>query len=146
MESDLNKLTNEEFWKTITYFKPKEFSHPDKVSRQLIKNLDEYRKLVGKPIIIHSDYRPGDTGQHGKGLAIDFHVKGMNLMDQFLFAERTNLFTGIGVYPDWNNQGLHCDIRTEAKSRWGCWKVNGKQEYFALDYEFFKKYYQKYGK
>ena len=130
-----------EFWGTIKYFKPKEFSYPDNVSRELIRALDRYRVLVGKPIIIHSDYRPKDDGsQHALGLAVDFHVKGMSVIDQYLLAEKSNLFTGIGVYPDWNNPGLHCDIRVvkgnDFPARWGRW---GEKDYVALNEDFFRK-------
>lgn len=128
-------MTDSEFWKTIKFFKPSEFKYPDKVSKELITKLDTYRAMVGKPIIIHSDYRPGDKKQHGKGLAIDFHVKGMKVLDQFFYAERSGLFVGIGIYPYWNNPGLHVDIREEGTARWGC---DQKGDYVALTSDFVK--------
>ena len=126
-------MTDSEFWKNIKFFKPSEFKYPDKVSRELITKLDTYRAMVGKPIIIHSDYRPGDKKQHGKGLAIDFHVKGMKVLDQYFYAERSGLFVGIGLYPYWNSPGLHVDIREEGTARWGCDQKGG---YVALTSDF----------
>ena len=127
-------------WCDIKHFKPSEFDHPNKMNPYLIRRLDQFREMIGKPIIIHSDYRPGDSGQHGLGNAVDIHVKGMNVVDQYLLAEKTGLFNGIGVYPNWNNPGLHLDVRKGSPARWGCWQV---PIYVPLDYSFFKKLYMK---
>lgn len=123
-------------WEKIRYFKPSEFNYPYKMSEELIIALDALREYVDKPIIIHSDYRPGDSGQHGKGLAVDIHIKNMHVIDQFLCAERMGLFKGIGVYPRWNNPGLHLDVREGKSARWGCWQ---SPIYVPLDMPFFKK-------
>lgn len=122
-------------WK-LKYFKPSEFQYPEKMDDELLIYLDMLREEVDKPIIIHSDYRPGDKGQHGLGLAVDIHIKDMNVIDQFLCAERTGLFKGIGVYPRWNNPGLHLDIRKGKNARWGCWTTN---YYVPFDMPFIKR-------
>ena len=83
---------NLDFWKNIKYFKQSEFKYPDKISQELVIYLDEFREAIGKPVIIHSDYRPNDKGQHGLGLAVDIHVPNVNVIDQFLVAEKMGLF------------------------------------------------------
>ena len=129
-------------WCDIQHFKPSEFKEPNKMDFYLIHRLDEFRELCGKPVIIHSDYREGDIGTHGKGEAVDIHVKDMNLLDAYLLAEKTNLFKGIGVYPNWNNPGLHLDFRIGENARWGCWTKTGDKQniYVPLDSQFWKRY------
>ena len=135
-------------WESLKYFKPSEFRYPDEMIKRFyfLQRLDEFREFVGKPIIIHSDYRPNDRGQHGLGRAVDIHIVGMNIIDQFLCAEKSGLFSGIGVYPCWNNPGLHLDVRNlgenEYPARWGCWTPTGdskKNIYVPLDSAFFKR-------
>ena len=127
-------------WSKIKYFKPSEFNKPERMNFSLIMFLEVFRELCGKPVIIHSSFREGDSGQHGLGNAVDIHVKEMNVVDQYLLAEKTGLFNGIGVYPNWNNPGLHLDVRKGSPARWGCWQV---PIYVPLDYSFFKKLYMK---
>ena len=139
--------SNDLLWRTIKHFKPEEFNYPDEFINNggfvLLQKLDEFREFVGKPIIIHSDFRPGDKGQHGKARAVDIHIKGMHVIDQFLCAEKSGLFTGIGIYPNWNNPGLHLDIRIlkegEAYHSWGCWQT---PIYVPLDMPFFKRIFE----
>lgn len=123
-------------WTKIKHFKKSEFNFPEELSEKLIENLDKFRDFVDKPIIVHSDYRPNDRGQHGLGLAVDIHIKNMHVIDQFLCAEKSGLFVGIGVYPNWNSPGLHLDIRQGKPARWGCWTTN---HYVPLDMPFIKK-------
>ena len=61
------------------------------------------------------------------------------LQDLYLMAERFN-FTGIGVYPDWEvngvvKGGLHLDIRSGPPARWTGSRNprSGSNEYGALD-------------
>lgn len=109
-------------WKAIKWFKPSEFNYPDKLEPELLDALDIFRTMVNRRIFNHSDYRPGDSGQHGLGKAVDIHIEGLHVIDQYFLAEKSGLFTGIGVYPYWNNPGIHLDIRTlsagQAGSRW----------------------------
>lgn len=67
---------------------------------------------------INSDYRAGDSGQHGKGNAVDIvfyltHPGDVDVWEQFDFAESSRLFMRIGVYPYWNSPGLHLDMKSE---------------------------------
>ena len=109
-------------WKKIRYFTPdEEWGNAGKVNPYLIIALDELRHKVGSPIIVHCAYSTSGhskNSMHYEGKAVDFHIKGMSLVDQYLAAEKIGLFNGIGVYPFWNNPGLHIDIRTKP-ARWG---------------------------
>jgi len=85
---------------------------------------------------INSDYRKADSGQHGKGNAIDFvlykNIPGdTHYMIQYLIASRFD-FGGIGYYPFWNTPGCHADGRENRNPRAGWWRgKNGK--YHALE-------------
>lgn len=121
----------EEQWEQLKYFSPEEnWGSPCKMSFELLKKLDALREFVSRRIIIHCGYsRGGHTkdSQHYLGKAVDFHIENTSLINQYLVAERF-MFTGIGVYPDWNNPGLHCDVRYKSKEqpqdRWA--KLNKK--------------------
>jgi hypothetical protein len=39
-------------------------------------------------------------------------------LDQLMLSERSNLWGGIGIYPFWNNPGLHRDMRSGFPLRW----------------------------
>lgn len=125
-------------WCDVSYFRPSEFKFPNEINRFLVFRLDEFRKLIKKPIIIHSDLRPGDKGTHGSGDAVDVHVEGIGLLDAYLLAEKSGLFNGIGVYPNWHNPGLHLDMRYGAPARWGCWSNKEPNIYVPLDSAFIK--------
>lgn len=122
-------------WCDIKYFKPSEFKEPNKMNKFFVFRLDKLRDFIGKPIVIHSDYREGDIGYHGKGEAVDFHVKELNIVDAYLLIEKSGLFNGIGIYPNWNNPGFHVDMRSEP-ARWGSWSKRQPNVYEALDADF----------
>lgn len=125
----------------LRYFDESEFTDMSKLDIGLLRSIDDYRHLCGKPFIVHSDYREGDgSSQHHLGKAIDGHVKGLNLVDQYFLAERSGLFKGIGLYPCWNSPGLHLDVRDGLPARWICYSdVNG-QHYVPLTYKNLKRY------
>lgn len=130
-------------WTKIRFFKPSEFNCADKMNPDLITALDKLRELADRPIIIHSSYREGDPRQHGMGNAVDIHIVGLHVMDQFFLAEKTGLFNGIGVYSHWNNPGLHLDVRPlregQPKARWACNRTNN---YIGLNWFFLKKLFE----
>lgn len=73
---------------------------------------------------VHSGYRCAEhnrtvkgspTSRHLTGQAIDFHIIGVSLDDMHEVVSLIPEFRGIGKYPDWNNPGLHCDVRSERK-------------------------------
>jgi hypothetical protein len=118
----------EDTYKQLKYFKITEkWGDPLQMNSDLLFLLDSYREYINKPVIIHCGYSPGvghvPNSQHYLGNAVDFHVVGASLLEQYLAAERFD-FTGIGVYPYWVTPGLHVDVR-EVKSfsfgaRWYC--------------------------
>ena len=123
-------------WESLKYFKRSEFKHPDKMNRFLIYRLEEFRRRIGHAIVIHSDYREGDKGYHGKGDAVDVHIKDIPLSYAYILAERSGLFNGIGIYPAWNHPGLHLDIRSGDGARWGSWNQSN-HIYVPLNEDFF---------
>jgi uncharacterized protein YcbK (DUF882 family) len=130
-------------WTKIKNFKKSEFGeHADKMSPQLISALEFLRDIVNRPIKINSAYRINDPGStHGAGLAADIVISGLSLMDQFLIAEKTGLFTGIGLYPFWNQPGLHVDVRKLKRNELGKrWIRDKKEEYVALNSENLRKF------
>jgi uncharacterized protein YcbK (DUF882 family) len=129
-------------WSKVKWFKPSEFGeHADKIDPLLVYSLDALRDFVKRPIRINSAYRPGDDGQHGLGKAADIVIAGLGCMDAFFVAERTRLFTGIGVYPFWHLPGIHVDVRelrpNEHGARWG---RNKEGVYVNLDWKFVKSF------
>jgi hypothetical protein len=48
----------------------------------------------------------------GRAIDCDFNVSTVaELWEQYLEINKLNLWTGIGVYPMWNNKGFHLDVR-----------------------------------
>ena len=124
-------------WDNVKFFKPSEFVSPGLMNPELIYALDALRAKVGARFNVHSSYRAGDEGTHGKGLAVDGHFVGVSLIDQFLAAEKSLLFGGIGLYPYWNNPGIHLDVRKNTKEKGGArWGRNAAGVYVALDAKF----------
>ena len=123
-------------WSKVKHFNKNEnWGDWKKVDPWLIYCLDALREIANRPIIIHCAYAENghsDNSQHYKGKAADIHIKGLNVVDQYLIAEKSNLFNGIGVYPFWNNPGLHIDIRN-VPARWG---RNAANIYMPLDSKF----------
>jgi uncharacterized protein YcbK (DUF882 family) len=69
---------------------------------------------------------------HYVGKAADIHIVGMSLIDAYLAVEKLGLFNGVGLYPFWNNPGLHVDLR-QKPARWG---RNAAGIYVALNDKF----------
>jgi len=109
-------------WNRLRYFSIFEnWGDPFRMHSKLLFALDRLRAFIGYPCIIHC----GTQGQHSpnsyhyKGMAVDCHFENVSLIDQWLAAERFPEFLGIGLYPQWNNPGLHLDIRnTKMRARW----------------------------
>lgn len=131
-------------WDGIRYFNPNSqvdhWGDASRMNRELIEELDDFRDYLGFPLYVTSAYRHLDQGQHGKGNAVDVVCPDIHFFDLYLKAERFD-FGGIGIYPHWfwkrkNNivGGLHIDKRAN-HARWLCIKIDGKQQYFGLNYE-----------
>lgn len=127
-------------WSKIRWFSPEEnWGDIFKIHPQLVELLDRMREYAGRPIIIHEAYATSGhspNSYHYLGMAADCHIKGLNVIDQYLIAERFP-WGGIGVYGRdvWNRPGLHVDVRP-GHARWGCMKVEGKRKYVPLNAEF----------
>lgn len=131
-------MTPEE-WESLDYFSEYEkWGDPSKMKLSIVRAMDDLRGYVGKPIHIHCGWENRTTGVHPDGIAVDFHIEGMHVIDQFLAASRFDAFNGLGVYLWWNNPGLHGDTRQNkltSDSRWGSVK---KGQYVPLDRIFFE--------
>jgi len=130
-------MTKEQ-WLVARDFSPDEFGSED-MDEVLIFTIQQMRTYIKRKINVHSGFREGDPKWHGKKKAADIDIEGMNVIDQYLLAERFDKFNGIGVYPSWNRPGIHVDVRPHSKlsvdSRWGCFEVG---VYVPLNYEFFR--------
>lgn len=119
MHININNYTIEdtmthELWARTVYFKNymgENWGDPMKMKVHLIYWLDWYRAMSGRPFIVHCGYEERDKGYHPRGMAVDGHSVGMTWMQQFTLATRIPHFNGVGVYPYWNNPGLHLDVR-----------------------------------
>lgn len=116
----------------------------DKLSKDLLLELEMLSNHLGQELLITSGYRPNDSSsQHRLGKAVDVvPTKPIKLLDLYLAAERFK-FDGIGVYPDWKGLngsttgGLHLDIRGGlVGARWLGTKKKGAagNDYSALNY------------
>ena len=127
---------NESWWKDkVKFFKPEEFAATkqlafDHINSELVLKLNVLRLYIGAPIIVHTGYAVDGhsaKSQHYLGNAADLHIEGMTLVAQYLVAERFG-WGGMGLYPFWNNPGLHVDVRTAIPAvRWVC-NENGNYE------------------
>lgn len=114
------------------------YGNYDKLSQELLRELDKLAQLANQELLITSGYRAGDKGQHGLGLAVDVvPSRAVPLMELFLLAERF-CFKGIGIYPKWSNGsevtgGLHLDLRSvDVGARWIGLGSGKQQPYVAL--------------
>ena len=141
-------------WATIRHFEAAEFQKDSaKVHPDVVELLDEYRDTLGRPVVILVawDEATGhvEDSAHPKGLAVDFYVPGVALVEQYLWAERFR-WHGIGCYPWWRKQvapgvyeripGLHCDLspRPEHPELGRRWYRDAAGVYRALDRAFLR--------
>jgi len=102
-------------WPTLRIDQFNNFEKMELVIIDMLEHMLKFCSSMGLQHKINSDYRDDDTGQHGKGKAVDFVLYKKVLGDfhwlyQFHIALRFD-FTGIGVYPCWNTPGIHVDSR-----------------------------------
>ena len=104
--------TNE--WQELTWFSSAEnWGDADKMSYELLVKLDALRDFLGKRIVIHCGYATkghSRNSMHYVGQAVDLHIEGLSVIEAWLASERFD-FGGIGLYPKWENPGLHLDVR-----------------------------------
>ena len=81
------------------------------------------------------------SSQHYLGRAVDLHLvdaagKVVPLFDQFILAIRFD-WNGMGLYPFWNNPGLHLDTRPEGKlGEASLWWRDESGKYQAIESRF----------
>ena len=112
--SDVLERMTPDLYAQTRYFKnyrTEGWGEPCSMSRVLVYGADKLRELAGVPLIVHCGFEVRNSGFHPKGLAMDCHLVGVPLLQQLYLAMRIMEFTGIGVYPNWNNPGLHLDVR-----------------------------------
>ena len=107
-------------WSRVQYFTMHEaWGDPDKMDRELVGYLDEFRHFLGIPIMVLCGTQGTHkaNSQHPFGKAVDVAVPewDKHLLDLMLAATRFP-FRGVGIYPDWvyNGKrvgGLHLDTR-----------------------------------
>ncbi len=134
----MNRGMTEETWSAIEFFNPNEnWGDWHQVAERLVFALDKVRAVLGKPIVLHCAYElkgHNPNGYHPRGMAADIHVPGMHCIDQYLFFSKFPDFGGIGVYPFWDNPGLHVDIGQPGRR----WAKNQNGMYIPLNWEFIK--------
>ena len=133
-------------WTRVKHFKRIEWvKDPDLALPDLVYIMDEMRSVAGAPFIIHvcfddSGHEPNSAHFATKrdfAYAVDFHIHGWSLMDQWLFIEKWPIM-GLGIYPFWKNPGLHIDLRRHSLEhptlgrRW--WR-NEQGEYLSFNKE-----------
>lgn len=97
---------------------------PDKIDARLVFTLWDIREYTGRKIIIHCGYEPRrKPSWHTSYQAVDIHIDGLHVADQFLVCSRYAVFTGLGTYSWWVNPGIHGDSRPHAlknrpEARW----------------------------
>ncbi len=112
----------------LDHFAPAEFgaSWPA-MAPKLLRALDQFREQLGEPLQVSPapgaaarTLGPGagslhNVTKHGSSYAIDVLIpEGYTLRGAYEAAKASGLFSGIGVYPDWQPRpGLHLDVRHE---------------------------------
>ena len=88
------------------------WGEPNKIDPLLIYYLDQLRDFAGRPFKINYGTQGvhSPNSQHYLGRAVDGYFPDLSIKEQFLLAIRFP-FNGIGIYPFWNNPGLHLDVR-----------------------------------
>ena len=105
------------------FTKHENWGKAEEINPQLLVELDKMREYAGVPFIVHYGTQGSHSpnSQHYHGNAVDGHFEGLSWMEQLLIATRFG-FTGIGVYPFWNNPGIHVDVRENVNYRAMWWR------------------------
>lgn len=91
----------------LRHFTAAEFApHAGKMSIQMLCMLDAAREQAGMPFVITSHYRPGDSGAHGYGIAVDIRARGSAERMTIVRALLDQGFPRVGVY----DAHIHADI------------------------------------
>lgn len=115
-------------WSLLSYYRPGDFRHPDKLHFSLVYHLDALTKMLGVKAQILSDWRPVEPerseSQHPLGRAVDVVWPGVDPLKVLKVVRSSLLFSGYGLYR--NEKGahsFHLDTRTsrdpKAPATWG---------------------------
>lgn len=122
----------------------------EKVNGLVLFLLEKIRKRIIQHdaragINIHEAYATSghsENSQHYKGNAVDFHIITIidyiiqiELIENILIDLQVENFVGLGIYPTWNSEGFHIDIRG-TRARWGY--IGGDQVGYEKAKEFAK--------
>jgi hypothetical protein len=94
----------------------------------LIDDIAEALKPCNMTLSIHCLWESGghvENSRHYQGIACDFHIVSqhtfyieISTLENILGMMKVEHAVGLGLYPEWNNQGFHLDTRG-VKARWG---------------------------
>lgn len=95
-----------EDWKSVRHFEPSEFSAPERMDYDFVKQLDAYRAKLGESVLINysngqEQHAAGSLHYEGKAADIMFHRH--VTLDDWMMA--TRFFTEVGLYRDWERDG-----------------------------------------
>lgn len=107
---------------------------PEKINPRLIYLLDQFREYLNRPVRINYGTQGSHSpnSQHYLGNAVDLYVPELSWKEQFLAAVRFP-FTGLGVYPFWNNPGLHLDVRSLQTGKKAMWWRDKNKQYHSIE-------------
>ena len=99
-------------WDVTDHFNwDEDWGDPYKIRVHLIYYLDAFRKAIHpNKLLVHCGWEIRDSGYHPSGCAVDLHCPTIPYNDLAYLAMQYP-FWGIGLYPFWNNPGLHLDVR-----------------------------------
>ena len=135
----------------MKHFKEKEFkSWFSNMSLPLLAGLEEFREVLQEQIMVSPAYGAigrklgASASQHnierwGEVRAIDVMFPRTDIAVAYNIARGLELFSGIGVYPDWNPfSGLHLDVREsrtpQQPALWGgLLNDDGEQVYMSVE-------------
>jgi hypothetical protein len=103
-------------WEKVVYFNLfEDWGDPYKMKVREIYYLDSLRKYIHPhTLIIHCGVEERESGWHPTGVAADMHSPTLSYKD-LAYQAMQFPFTGIGLYPYWNNPGVHLDVRPMPK-------------------------------
>jgi hypothetical protein len=139
-------------WHEFKYFTEDEFRPPGyeaavSMSLGFMLKLEAMRSQLGSPFVIHRNggfavAGHADNSLHYAGLAADLHIcapgtrEPRDVVEQALLAWKWS-FLSIGIYPFWNQPGLHLDDRTAAGLEKTVWFRDRGGKYHCYPYNQF---------
>jgi uncharacterized protein YcbK (DUF882 family) len=79
-------------------------------------SLNDISNYFGKPVIVTSGYRKGDSGMHGKCLAADIKLPDVHPHKVYNYAKTLTYVKGTGYYG--SKRHIHIDVRAGQVVSW----------------------------